>query len=256
MKRFLPLLLCFALLLSSCNALHYDSIEQYVNATNGLTKYSANFFIQVGFADGSVSLLYLNGSYDVDKQSGVLYRDGSETYLGDSWHETEFFENGCLYNAEGDDKYAVTCTLDDVLAQTIYRMLPQIDSENAYKISEASNAGGRLFSFGAKNMQEYEFEIVGDNIYALAALNVPQKDKTQYTDLKCEYTVSDKFGTEMVTAWQIQYGMSLYDTPPYIPGKAVNEEDYRLDINVRIKVVINSVGEDVVLPEYDPSEYN
>ncbi len=249
----LCLLLCTALV--SCGNIDYQPLKDAALTTAALDKYSADYYIEVSLSDGSINLLYLNGSYSVDKVAELLARNSSQTYLGDAWHETEYYDGEALYNAEGDDKYKVICTFGEVLEQTVYATVPVIDQDKVSRISISDNKSGTLYKFVAKDMDEYEFNTVGDNIYTLSALRKPQKDLTEYSDLDCEYTVSTLDGTECVTGWQISYRISLFDTPPYAAGTKQDINDYRLDITVRIRVKLKSIGQQILLPTIDKDAY-
>lgn len=257
MKRTLILFLCLTLCLplASCARVDYEPLNEAVQATQALEKYSADYYIEVSLSDGSVNLLYLNGSYSIDKANKLLARDSSQTYLGDAWHETEQYDGEALYNAEGDDKYKVVCTFEEVLEQTVYATVPVIDQSDISRLSVSQNASGTLYKFTAKDMAEYEFSTVGDNIYTLAALRKPQKDLTQYSDLDCEYTVGTLGGETCVTGWQVSYQISLFDTPPYAAGTKQDINDYRLDITVRIRVKIKSIGQEILMPTIDKDTY-
>lgn len=257
MKRTLILILCltFCLPLASCAHVDYALLNEAAQATHALEKYSADYYIEVSLSDGSVNLLYLNGSYSIDKANKLLTRDSSQTYLGDAWHETEQYDGEALYNAEGDDKYRVVCTFEQVLEQTVYATVPVIDQSNISRLSVSQNASGTLYKFTAKDMAEYEFNTVGDSIYTLAALRKPQKDLTQYSDLDCEYTVGVSGDEQYVTGWQVSYRISLFDTPPYAAGTKQDINDYRLDITVRIRVKIKSIGQEILMPTIDKDTY-
>lgn len=252
---FVCLLLCVMICVSvqSCApSVSFEPVKEAADKTAALEKYSANFYVELALSDGSVSLLYLNGTYSVDKSNRLVVRDSSQTYLGDAWHETEYYDGETLFNAEGDDKYQIKCDFASVIGQTIYATVPDIADVNVTGLASSSNESGTLYKFTAKNMAEFEKSTVGDNIYTLAALRKPQKELTKYSDLDCEYTVSD----DLVTGWQLSYTISLYDTPPYAAGAQQNIEDYRLDVNVRIRVKIKSIGQEISAPAIDKDTYS
>lgn len=258
MRRFYAVLSCvlICLLLSSCASVPYDGVFAASQATRDLQKYSANYYIEVTLADGSITLLYLNGSYSVDREKGLVMRDSSQTYLGDAWHETEYYDGEMLYNAEGDDRYKLACSLGEVLQQSVYALAPVIPEEKVFHLSASDNSAGRMYRFEARDMSQFQFDTVGDSIYTLAALRKPQKELTEYTDVRCEYTVGEVDGTECLSTWQIEYGMSLFDTPPYAAGTKQDIDDYRLDISVRLRVKLTSVGESFSLPAIDKDLYD
>ena len=76
-------------------------------------------------------------------------------------------------------------------------------------------------------------ELLGEDIYALSQLSKPDKSKTQATDLVCGYTVA---ADGRLTGRTLSYTLSLYDTPPYVPGVEPDYEDYHLELQITMRM--------------------
>ena len=78
----------------------------------------------------------------------------------------------------------------------------------------------------------------------------PQKDLTEYGDVECIYTVKDG----RIVSARFEFDMKLFDTPAYVPGYSVPEEEYTLNIHITAKVGYDKFGQDVVIKELSETE--
>ena len=96
--------------------------------------------------------------------------------------------------------------------------------------------------------------VIGDDIYSLVTvLKKPQKDKTEYSQAQCIYTVKD----DKVVSAKYEFDVKLFDTPAYNPNYSQPESEYTLTIHVSAKVSYDFSQENIVIPQYsDESSEN
>jgi hypothetical protein len=105
-------------------------------------------------------------------------------------------------------------------------------------LKKDTNSAGTLYTFKVKSGYDEQLKaLLGDNIYSLAKITKPQTEKTRFSEIECEYTFTqNQNGQTVLVNRQIVFTAYLYETPTYTPGYTPPEEDYMLDLKVRIKV--------------------
>ena len=76
------------------------------------------------------------------------------------------------------------------------------------------------------------FSLLGDDIYSIAYINVPRKDKMYCEDAVFTYRIKDG----AISDYSLAFTAHLFDTPPYVPGKDVDESGYELELFVEFNV--------------------
>lgn len=258
MKRFAALAVALLLLLASCgdSDQHREAITGATAETNLLQCFEADFFVEITFDSSRATLLYRNGSFSIDREAERLYCVDSQTLLGTSAKVITFCEDGVLYRESGKNKTASDTDAAEVFASMPYMPMPEFAAEDIYGIEQHNADGSTQYIFNVKNADDFmRLASAGDEIYKLAMLNKPQKDKTQFSDLKCNYIIGSIDGKDCVTSRQYSFDMTLYDTPPYAAGANIDPDDYKLELNFRIRIKVRSAPVSVEIPAFDASEY-
>ncbi len=259
MKRIAALIAVLLLLLTSCGGnaeLYRQSVSDAAEQTNLLTRFEADFFLEVTFDDSKATLLYRNGSFGIDREAKRLFSVDSQTLLGTSVKVTTFCDGKTVYREAGQNKTASKLEEADVFSVLPYFPMPVFKAEDMLDVEPRTVDDGTQYVFSVKNAKDFILAAsAGDEIYTLAMLNKPQKDKTEFGNLNCSYTVGTLGGRECVTSQLYSFDMTLYDTPPYAAGADIDPEDYKLELNFRIRIKIRSIPDSVELPDFDPKDY-
>lgn len=241
MRRITRFLLTVALasgLLAGCGEkVSFSEISAGIENTNAVKRYQASFITELTFEKGTATLLYQQGSYSIDRDKQQLSSEYVRTYLGSSDKVTEMYKDGYVYlnDKNGKSKYK---SKPEFLSYMHYAEALNFNEKDVTNLKKGTNSTGTLYTFKVKSGYDEQLKtLLGDNIYSLAKLSKPQTDKTRFSEIECEYTFTQNQNGQTVLAnRQIEFTVYLYDTPPYTPGYTPPEEDYMLDLKVRIKV--------------------
>jgi len=239
-RRLTRILLALALacgLLSGCGGnASFGEVSAGVENTNANKRYSASFITEITFDNETATLLYQQGSYSIDRDAQKLYAEYVRTYLGSSDKVAEMVQDGYLYISDSNGKFKVN--RPDYLGYLQYAEALNFDEKDVSGLKKSKNSSGTLYAFKVKSGYDEQLKkLLGDDIYSLAKIIKPQKNKTRFGEIECEYTFTqDENGQTVLVSRQIVFTVALYDTPAYTPGYTPPETDYMLDLKVRIKV--------------------
>lgn len=247
MRRIIRILLTAVLaggLLSGCGEkASFGEVSAGIDNTNAIKRYQASFITEFTFEEEKVTLLYQQGSYSIDRDQQQLYADYVRTYFGASDKITEMYKDGYVYqsNGSGRSKYQSKPEFLDYLQ---YAEALNFNEKDISGLKKDTNSSGTLYTFKVKSGYDERLKaVLGDNIYSLTKLTKPQKEKTRFSEIACEYTFTqNKDGQTVLANRQIEFTVYLYDTPAYTPGYTPPEEDYMLELKVRIKVTYKDTG--------------
>lgn len=260
MRRTAFILLTLALtsgLLSGCGEkVPYSEVSAGIQNTNAIRRYNASFIAEMTFENETATLLYQQGSYSIDRDAQQLYAEYVRTYLGASDKVTEMYKDGYVYLSDSSGKTRYE-SKPEFLGYLQYAEALDFNEKDVSNLKKSKNSSGTLYTFKVKSGYDEQLKtLLGDNIYSLAKIAKPQKDKTHFSEIECEYTFTqDKNGQPVLATRQIMFTVYLYDTPAYTPGHTPKEEDYRLDLKVRIRVTYK-VLENIEISEPVTTDYN
>ena len=119
----------------------------------------------------------------------------------------------------------------EALFDSLLYARPAVPDEGS-KISASLSADG-LYTVKCKNPDSNAlFSLLGDDIYSIAYINVPRKDKMYCEDAVFTYRIKDG----AISDYSLAFTAHLFDTPPYVPGKDVDESGYELELFVEFNV--------------------
>lgn len=261
MRRIVCFLLTAAVLavaLSGCDQSdRFSAVQQAVENTNAQKRYKADFMAEFTFADEAATLLFMQGSYAIDREKQLLHSSYANSYFGVPSQVTEMYTDGYVYTEMEGNKNKYKKKADELFCYLQYAEALNFIYSDIKDFSEDENSKGTLYKFTVESgYDEQLLKLMGEGIYDLAKIERPQKEKTRFGEIECEYTVTkNDSGESMLASCQTVFTMYLYNTPPYSPGYTPPEEDYMLELKVRLKVSYTEFGNSVAIQAPDVNEY-
>lgn len=255
MKKIISLILILSLiLLWGCNKQNdttadLANVQAAVDKTNSENPLSGEYVLEITFGEGSV-LYYAKGDILWDREQSKAYGSFDQTYLGASAKLENYYSNGTMISVESGNAVNVQRDADEVFSKFPYFKLPAAEGE----VIKGTNTLGDSYKFSINDTKSLSNLIVGEDIYSLVTvLKKPQKDKTEYSQAQCIYTVKD----DKVVSAKYEFDVKLFDTPAYNPNYSQPESEYTLTIHVSAKVSYDFSQENIVIPQYsDESSEN
>ena len=254
----IPLLALLALLIGGCGSGgDYSAVRSAVEHNNSQSRYKASFVTELTLEGGTVTLLFMQGSYSADRDKEILHSSCVEVYMGTSSTLVEMYSDGYVYTEHNGEKIKYRSEPQDIFGYMHFARPISFNASDINRLSVSSNASGNLYRYTVKgDYRQQLLDIIGDGIYGLARINKPQTDKTGFGEIRVEDTLTEEDGQLVLASRQMTFLMYLYDTPPYTPGYTPPEKDYMLEVTVRIKVSYTERGEGVEISAPVAEDYN
>ncbi len=248
MKKLISLILTLSLmLLWGCDqqkdtAAVLEKAQAAVDNTNSQNPLSGEYVLEITFGEGSV-LYYAKGDILWDREQTQAYGSFTQTYLGSSAKLENYYSNGTMVSVEEGNAVEVQRTAEDVFSKFPYFKLPSPQGN----ITKGTNTLGDSYKFTIDNTENLSNLVIGDDIFSLVnVLKKPQKDKTEYSQAQCIYTVKD----DKVISAKYEFDIKLFDTPAYNPNYSQPESEYTITVHVSAKVSYDFSAEDISIPQY------
>ena len=189
-----------------------------------------SFTANIRFGDELATLLFSMGSFDADYEKNTLSAEMTRTVLASAAKvELEYDGTTCTTIIDGEE-HTGEMSPEALFGSLLYAR-PAVPDEGS-KISASLSADG-LYTVKCKNPDSNAlFSLLGDDIYSIAYINVPRKDKMYCEDAVFTYRIKDG----AISDYSLAFTAHLFDTPPYVPGKDVDESGYELDLFVEFNV--------------------
>lgn len=244
------------LLLVSCgekpDAGLYETVSGLHTELEGRTRGGVGFWMEASFRDpetGESGVLYaLDGEARYDTVSRLAWQRFTATRLGATATGEDYYENGVKMHLEGGKVIPLPTEPEVLFGAFPFRLpaLPAFSELNSLKTEE--NSSGTLYTLvtatGQKQLLE---EIWGLDLYALAGIASPDRERESYGDVT--YTWSAVGGN--VSTLYVQLTVSLFEKTGYTPGYAAKDDDGRLDLTIRTRITFRDAGESVEIPTYE-----
>lgn len=248
MKKLICICLSALFLLCGCAEKADPQIKEELNSAldsvNAETKLSCDYMLEITFGDNSV-LYYAKGDALWDRELKTANAFFNQTFLGASVEMENYFADNKMVTIENGEPITVERDADILLSKFPY-FKPALPSEES-KITVGNNSAGKTFTFTISDSKSLCENILGGDIYALATvIKKPQRDKTQYGEAKCVYTVADG----KVSQLRYEFNVKLFDTPAVSANYVPPESEYTLDLKVVAKISYTSFGSDVTVEKY------
>ncbi len=256
MKKLLIFALALCLLLCACgdgnqsdNSEVEKSLSEAISVTNSETAFSGSYMLEINFGQG-VSLYYANGKVECNRSEKKASIAFAQTYLGVSANRKNYIANGKAISVDGETATEVDVDTNALLSKFPYSQMFSLPEEVG-EIAVNESMVGRTYTVTRNDTEIICDSVVGGDIYDMVdVLKQPQKDKTEYGETKCIYTVSEG----RVTGVRYEFDVKLYDTPAYIPGYSVPESEYTITLHITAKLSYDKFGGEVTVGEYSEGE--
>ena len=260
-KAFAAILSLFALLflLTSCgkkpDAETYETLSGLHGELENLTRGELGFRMEASFRDpetGIGGVLYsIDGETRYDTEGRTAWQRFTATRLGATVTGEEYYENGVKTHVEGGQVTLFSVEPEGLFGVFPYRMPPLPALSELKSLQTEANGGGTLYTLvtaaGQKRLIE---EIWGLDLYALAGVTVPDREKESYGDVTYTWSVAEG----SIRTLYAELTVSLFEKTGYTPGYNAKEDDGRLDLTIRTRITFRDAGETVEIPAYEGSE--
>ncbi len=185
---------------------------------------SARFTLNIQIADVKTTIMYSQGSFDADYKNNTLVAQMATTVLATPAAITLEYDGETLKKTENNTESTQKLEAEALFGGLTYvrPFLPESD----FKSDESVDG---LYTVNWKSPDSAMLlALLGDGIYNMCAIKTPIKDKAFCEDVVMTYRVSDG----MITDFSMAFTAHLFETPPYVPGKDVDESDYELELTV------------------------
>ncbi len=249
MKRFFCLMLMLVLSLCGCEkdvkpTVEPEALNEKVALVNEKQRLSGDYQLELTFGDRQ-TLYFSKGEVAWDRLEKSAYAFFDQTYLGSSSKTENFFKDGKMLSVSDGEKIDDERDSDELFSKFPYCKIP-LHNESCGEITESTSTVGQAFSFSRSDGKEISRLFVEDDIFDLVGVfKKPQKDKTEYGEVQCIYTVKD----DRIVSCRFEVDMKLFDTPPYIPDYSVPEEEYTITVHVTAKISYDN-SENITIKEY------
>ena len=251
--RLAALIVCASLLLVSCapDTEDFPVVVSAAQATDAAECRTVDFLMQFTFGEEKTTLLFAQGEYTVSEIAGGCVISGkmAQTVLGAALTVEFYYADGWYYYSIDGNKHKREWPFDELKSGFIFSDVFLPAREDITKMSRSTGGTGSIYTLevGGDRTQEL-LTLLGEDIYALSQFSNPIKDRTTADGLKLGYTLSDADGR--LASRYLEYSLSIYDTPPYVPGQEPDYEDYRLDLDITMRMNYKSYnGPAPVLPD-------
>lgn len=222
-----------------------SELNSAIEAVNSEKRLSGSYMLEFSFGD-NVTFYYSAGDINWDREEEKLSNIFNHTYLGSSSKAANYYENGKMISVENGEAITLDSKPEELFTKFPYCKIDKY-SDSFGDITISENATGKSYSFVRDDTSSLCDKIVGGDIYELVAvLKKPQKDKTEYGETKCTFTVAEG----KIASCRYEFDMKLFDTPSVVEGYTPPEEEYTIKLHITAKVVYEDFGEDVKIDEY------
>ncbi len=247
------------LLLTSCQQKPDEGVyntlvslhEQYSAVERG----EIGFLMEASFSDddsGEVGVLYfIQGNACYDRADEIAWQKYSATLLASTYNSEEYYADGVKKHIESGEVYDFETPPEEFFDAYPYCYVPMPSFEAVKELTVLETNGGFLYTLVANaGQKELIEEIWKTDLYTLAGIRVPDRDKEAYGDVVYTYVVQNG----EVQSVTVKLNVSLYETAAYTPGYTPNENELRLDLNLTAKVTVKQTGDGVTIPAYQEEQ--
>ena len=255
----IALLLAVAFLLVACgekpNAEDYELLSGLQTELEARTRAELGFWMEASFRDpetgGSGVLYSLDGETRYDIGDKTAWQRFTATRLGATATGEEYYANGVKTHVEGGQVVLLPTEPESLFGAFPFRLASMPAFSEVKSLQTEENESGTLYTLvtatGQKQLLE---EIWGLDLYTLAGISVPDRDRETYGDVIYTWSVTDG----NVRTLYVELTVSLFEKAGYTPGYAGGNDDGRLDLTIRTRLSFRGAGEDVEIPTYETKE--
>ena len=168
-----------------------------------------------------------------------------------TYNSEEYYADGVKKHIEEGEVYDFEAKPEEFFDAFPYCNIPVPGFDGVKSLSVEETYDGILYTLvatqGQKTLVE---EIWKTDLYTLAGIRVPDREKEAYGDVTYIYSVKD----EVVTSVTVKFTVTLFETAPYTPGYTPDDADLRLELSLTAKVTLKQSGDGVTVPVYGETE--
>lgn len=256
MRRTGLLLLSFVLLLCACSekpdeadygqlaGLHADYAAQ--------TRAEVGFMMEASFRDPDTGqagvLYYISGEARYDGTAQIAWQKFTATLLAATSNAEEYYADGIKKHVENGTVYDLATAPEELFGAFPYHTVPLPAFSGVKSLTVEESDGGMLYTLTASSGQKQLVEEIWRlDLYALAGIRLPDREKETYGDAVYTFSVADG----RIRSLFVKLTVSLYETAGYTPGYTPKEEDYRLDLTLNAQISLRAEGEAVEIPVWE-----
>ena len=223
MRRFWCLALAVLFCFGGCGTANADTAPLKTAITGQGFKTNSKFTLNITFGEEEkATLLFAMGSFEADYENNTLSAEMARTVLASASRVSLSYDGSVCKTTVDGEEHTEEMTPEAVFGGLIYTrpFLPE-DLEN----SRVTLSSDGLYTVKCKTADSTRlFGLLGDDIYQIAKINVPKKEKMYCSDAVFTYRIKDG----KICDYGLSYEVHLFETPPYIPNQKVDESDYEL----------------------------
>ncbi len=252
--RVLCLMLAAGVLLSACAAkpdeAEFGALSDAYAAFMESDRAHLRFMMEATFRDEDSgetgTLYYMQGDAKYDSASDIAWQKFTATLLAATYNAEEYYAGGKKMHIENGETYELESPAETFFGAFPYCKVTLPAFADAKTLTVESNGNATLYTLTASVGQKELLALWQLDLYELAGVVVPNRDKESYSDIT--YTFSVKDGA--ISSLTVKLTASIYETPGYTPGYTPNDENYRLDLNLTAQISVGATGETVEIPTY------
>ena len=233
----------------------YAELAGICENAGAVTRGALEFSMEATFRDpetGEGGVLYaVDGEARYDTARQTAYQRFRMTRLGATADAEEYYADGVRTHVEKREVTTAPVEFDALLGAFPYRLPPLPALSSLEELEREENGTGLLWTTVCGSGQaELLRDIWGLDLYALAGISLPDREKESYGDVTCTW-VTD--GDSLKSVY-VRLGVTIYEQSGYTPGYGGESDDGRLDLTVQARFSVTATGETVEIPVYETGD--
>lgn len=250
----LCLMLAAGVLLSACAAKPDEGVYGELSAVHAAfaetDRAQLGFMLEATFRDednGKTSTLYyMQGDAKFDSKNDLAWQKFTATLLASTYNAEEYYQNGKKIHLENGETFELEAPHDTFFGAFPYCKVTLPAFSDVGTLTAEANGDAMLYTLTSAVGQKALLELWQLDLYALAGVVVPNREKEMFGDVTYLFSVKDG----RLSSVTVKLTASIYETPAYTPGYTPDDENYRLDLNITAQISVKALGETVEIPIY------
>jgi len=247
--RLTALMLALLMVLTACGTKEKTELPDLTPVTKAVEGFNGEDTRQVAFLlnvreagkEESVFFSQGNAAYRVSAPVAMSGRM-TQIYKGAGTTADIYYKAGAYYRSDEKSKYYLAMEKADFLKQFICTDLPLPETDKVKRGKTAETGAGTKYSLVTELDREALVGIFAESLYSACSLKKPQRDKTVFKNVACDYVVS-KDGA--LVSFKLTATATVYDTPAYYPNYQVDEKNLTRSFDLSYEISVKGFGDKV-----------
>ncbi len=230
----------------------YEELAGIYENAGAVTRGALEFSMEASFRDleiGESGVLYaIDGEARYDTAQQIAWQRFRMTRLGATADAEEFYRNGVKTHVEKQETTTTPTEPETLFGVFPYRLPPLPALSSLAELDREENGTGLLWTTvcgtGQKELLE---DVWGLDLYALAGISLPDREKESYGDVTCTWITEG----DSLRSVYVRLTVTLYEQSGYTPGYGGGNDNGRLDLTVQARLSVTETGEAVEIPAYE-----